>query len=182
MIDWRLEASIDFRRSTNAPIYQRHLYLEEDGQFRADLGTWERELLEQELAKPDRVAWLRNLDRKSWSLEIPYQTGGDIRPLFPDLVMVRQQNTADGDEPSYLFDILEPHDPSRSDNFEKAIGLARFAEHHGHLFGRIQLLRKDSNGHFQRLEMNDSSICKQVLLVTSNPQLDALFDAHGLVC
>ncbi|MBK5940280.1 DEAD/DEAH box helicase [Halochromatium roseum] len=182
VIDWRLEGSIDFRRSANAPIYQKHLYLEEDGQFRADLGTWERELLEQELAKSDRVGWLRNLDRKSWSLEIPYQTGGDIRPLFPDLVMVRQQTADDGKEPSYLFDILEPHDPSRSDNFEKAIGLARFAEHHGHLFGRIQLLRKDSNGHFQRLEMNDSSICKQVLLVTSNPQLDALFDVHGQVC
>lgn len=176
-----LEETIPFRRSDKAPTFDQHLCLEDDGQFRADLGPWERELLEQELAKPEVVAWLRNLDRKSWSLEIPYQSGGEIRPMFPDLVIVRQQAADSGDGPSYLFDILEPHDPSRGDNFEKAVGLARFAEQHGHLFGRIQLLRKDNGGHFQRLELNDTSIIHKVALVTSNPQLDAVFDAHAEV-
>ena len=38
--------------------------------------------------------------------------------MFPDLVVVRQ--AAGG----YRFDILEPHDPSLADNFEKAVGLA----------------------------------------------------------
>ncbi|WPL18965.1 Type III restriction enzyme, res subunit [Thiorhodovibrio winogradskyi] len=173
---WCLDESIPFRRSDKAPAYDKHLYLEEDGQFRADLGTWEHDLLELELTKPEVVAWLRNLDRKSWSLEIPYQTGGEIRPMFPDLVIVRQQTAADGTVSGYLFDILEPHDPSRGDNFEKAIGLARFAEEHGHLFGRIELLRKDSSGHFHRLELNDTSIINKILLVTSNPQLDAVFE------
>lgn len=44
-------------------------------------------MLKERLAKPEVIGWLRNLDRKPWSLEIPYETGGD-RPMFPDLVIV----------------------------------------------------------------------------------------------
>jgi type III restriction enzyme len=93
--------------------------------------------------------------------------------MFPDLVIVRQ--TAD----DFTIDILEPHDPSFGDNFEKAIGLARFAEQHGHLFGRIQLIRKKTSpaggDYFARLEINKTTTIKQLLLITSNPQLDELF-------
>lgn len=125
------------------------------------------------------VGWLRNLDRKPWSLEIPYQSGGAERPMFPDLVVVRRGEGGDG----YPFDILEPHDPSLADNFEKAVGLARFAERHGHLFHRIQLIRKLSSRaggeRLFRLELNSEAARKRVLLVTANPQLDELFSAHA---
>lgn len=129
-------------------------------------------MLKEELAKPEVVGWLRNQDRKPWSLEISYETGGDIRPMFPDLVMVRKVG---GD---FVIDVLEPHDPSLSDNFEKAVGLAKFAEKHGALFGRIQLIRKQSSAggeHFVRLEINQAATIKKLLLITSNPQLDELF-------
>jgi type III restriction enzyme len=172
-LPWRLPERIEFRRTEGAPCYERHLYLEDDGSFRADLGTWERELIAEELGSADVVGWLRNLDRKPWSLEIPYQSGGEVSPMFPDLVVVRQ--TAGG----YRFDILEPHDPSLADNFEKAVGLARFAERHGHLFHRIQLIRKQASKaggeRFFRLELNSEAMRKQVLLVTANAQLDAVF-------
>lgn len=172
-LPWRLPERIEFRRTEGAPCYERHLYLEDDGSFRADLGTWERELIAEELGNADVVGWLRNLDRKPWSLEIPYETGGKVRPMFPDLVVVRQ--TAGG----YRFDILEPHEPNLADNFEKAVGLARFAERHGHLFHRIQLIRKQASKaggeRFFRLELNSEAMRKQVLLVTANAQLDAVF-------
>ena len=45
------------------------------------------------------------------------------------------------DAQGYVFDILEPHDPSRKDNYPKAVGLAKFAEKHWDKFGRIQLIR-----------------------------------------
>jgi type III restriction enzyme len=174
-LEWRLPERIEFRRTEEAPAYERHLYLEDDGSFRADLGTWERELLAEELADPGVVGWLRNLDRKPWSLEIPYQTGGAERPMFPDLLVVRRGEGSDG----YRFDILEPHDPSLADNFEKAVGLARFAERHGHLFHRVQLIRKQASKaggeRFFRLELNSEGTRKQVLPVTSNAQLDAVF-------
>ena len=118
------------------------------------------------------LGWLRNLDRKPWSLEIPYASGGDVRPMFPDLIVVRKSGS------EFAIDILEPHDPSLSDNFEKAVGLAKFAEKHGALFGRIQLIRKQSSAggeHFARLEINQAATIKKLLLITSNPQLDELF-------
>ncbi len=172
-VPWHLPESIDFRRLPAAPFWKQHLYVESNGQFRAELGTWETGVLQEELADPSVVGWLRNVDRKPWSLEIPYDTGGDTRPMFPDLVVVRQTGE------HFSIDILEPHDPSLGDNFEKAVGLARFAEQHGYLFGRIQLIRRQTSPaggeHFARLEINQTTTIKQLLLITSNPQLDKLF-------
>jgi type III restriction enzyme len=170
-VPWHLPESIDFRRQPSDPQWERHLYVEGNGQFRAELGNWEAGVLKEELADPKVVGWLRNVDRKPWSLEVPYETGGDIRPMFPDLVVVRKVGA------ELMIDILEPHDPSLADNFEKAVGLARFAERHGALFGRIQLIRKQSSAggeHFARLEINQAATIKKLLLITSNPQLDEL--------
>jgi type III restriction enzyme len=175
-VPWNLPEAIDFKRLPTDPLWERHLYVESNGQFRTELGSWEAGVLKEELARPDVVGWLRNLDRKPWSLEIPYETGGDVRPMFPDLVVVRK---VDGE---YFIDILEPHDPSLADNFEKAVGLAKFADKHGGLFGRIQLIRKQSSAggeHFARLEINQSTTIKKLLLITSNPQLDELFSASA---
>ena len=58
---WHLPASIDFKRSPADPIWERHLYVESNGQFRAELGPWEADVLREELAKPEVVGWLRNL-------------------------------------------------------------------------------------------------------------------------
>lgn len=77
-----------------------------------------------------------------------------------------------------FIEILEPHDPSLSDNFEKAVGLAKFAERHGAKLGRIQLIRKQSSAggdHYALLEINKTATIKKLLLITSNPQLDELF-------
>ncbi len=93
--------------------------------------------------------------------------------MFPDLVIIRQTKDRE-----YAIDILEPHDPRLVDNIEKAVGLARFAERRGHLFGRIQLIRKQSSvawDHFARLEINSTAMIAKLLLITGNRQLDALF-------
>jgi len=171
-VPWHLPLSIDFTRLPTDPLWERHLYVEGNGQFRAELGSWEAGVLNEELAKTEVVGWLRNLDRKPWSLEIPYETGGDVRPMFPDLVVVRKVGS------EFVSDVLEPHDPSLRDNFEKAVGLAKFAEEHGALFGRIQLIRKQTSAggeRFVRLEINQTAIIKKLLVITSNPQLDGLF-------
>ena len=44
--------------------------------------------------------------------------------MFPDLVVIR------ADVQGYVFDILEPPDPNRKNNYPKAVGLAKFAEKH----------------------------------------------------
>ncbi len=56
--------------------------------------------------------------------------------MYPDMLIVRKVGA------DFVFDVLEPHNDSRSDNLYKAQGLAQFAEHHGGRFERIQLIRK----------------------------------------
>jgi len=178
-IPWILPESIPFKRTPKAPVFEKHLYLEEDNTFRANLGTWEKGVLEEELADLSVVAWLRNVVRQRWSLEIPYRDGGEVKPMFPDLVIVRQ------DAKGFQFDILEPHDPSRKDNAVKAVGLAEFAEKHWHLFGRIQLIRKqrapDGQDHYYRLDLGKETVRKKVLPIKSNDELDRIFDQEAKV-
>lgn len=97
--------------------------------------------------------------------------------MFPDLLIVRRVDE------QLRFDILEPHDPGRDDNHAKAVGLARFAERHGHLFDRIQLIRKRSSPaggrRYYRLDINRVSVRPKVLAVTGNPQLDRVFEEYA---
>ncbi len=173
-IQWHMQETIDFRRTPKAMVFDRHIYVEDDGRFRADLGTWEREVIAEELKDEKVVGWLRNVDRKQWSLEIPYREGGIIKPMFPDLVVIRK------DKKGFVFDILEPHDPSLKDNCVKAVGLAEFAEKHGHLFSRIQMIRKQRGAtggeKFFRLDLNTNAVRRQVLPIGSdNSRLDEIF-------
>jgi len=176
-IDWELPQTIDFNLGTEPKTYEKHLYIPTEGKFSASLNNWESELLKEELSN-GAYAWLRNLDRKIWSLEIPYESNGIITPMYPDLIIVR------ADKKGYIFDVLEPHDPSRNDNVSKAIGLARFAEKHSDEFGRIQLIRKkkgaDMREHFYRLDMCKLNIRNKVRSVSSDTELDNIFDTDAI--
>jgi type III restriction enzyme len=176
-VPWQLPNVIDFSLSADAATYEKHLFVDDNGQFKINLNTWESEVLSEELAR-GAVAWLRNLDRKSWSLEVPYEKAGVVTPMYPDMIIVRK------DEHGYTFDILEPHDPSRSDNCEKAKGLAKFAESHWALFGRIQLIRKmrgpDGSDHYYRLDMSKASTRNKVRAIADNHALDELFKTEAV--
>lgn len=173
-VPWELPQTIDFNTSDSSTYFDKHLYIDESGSFRATLNNWETGVLAEELDKTDVVCWMRNLDRKKWSLAIPYEVSGAQVPMYPDLIIVRAVSTG------YVVDILEPHDPSRKDNYPKAVGLAKLASKHWDKFGRIQLIRKmsglDGNEHFYRLDMSDLQVCQRVLSITSNQELDHIFD------
>lgn len=176
-IPWALPNSIDFYLPENSVTFEQHLYCNEDGRFKTALNTWESGVLDEELNN-GAICWLRNIDRKKWSLEIPYEVNGITTSMFPDLVVVR------ADTDGYIFDILEPHDPSRKDNYPKAVGLAKFAEKHWDKFGRIQLIRQkrgvDGREHFYRLDMEKTTIRNKVRGITSNEELDRIFDEDAV--
>lgn len=157
--------------------FEQHLYCSEDGTFQTSLNQWESGVITEELNN-GAICWLRNLDRKKWSLEIPYEVSGVTTSMFPDLVFVR------ADAQGYIFDILEPHDPSRKDNYPKAVGLAKFAEKHWDKFGRIQLIRLkkgvDGREHFYRLDMGTTTVRNKVRGITSNEELDRIFDTDAV--
>ncbi|AQR78224.1 DEAD/DEAH box helicase family protein [Paenibacillus larvae] len=176
-VPWILPDSIDFSVPDNSMKFEQHLYCSEDGTFETSLNPWESGVVTEELNN-GAVCWLRNLDRKKWSLEIPYEISGVTTSMFPDLVVVRS------DAQGYVFDILEPHDPSRKDNYPKVVGLAKFAEKHWDIFGRIQLIRLkkgvDGREHFYRLDMGKTTIRNKVRGITSNEELDRIFDTDAV--
>lgn len=177
-VSWRLPNFVDFTMKADAISYDKHLFVEDNGQFRVNINTWEREVISEELGM-GAIAWLRNLDRKFWSLQIPYEKAGVLTPMYPDLIIIRK------DAHGYIFDVLEPHDSSRNDNCEKAKGLARFAENHWQLFGRIQLIRKingpDGADHYFRLDMSKASTRNKVRMIADNHALDELFRNEAII-
>ena len=170
---WQLPDTIDFSVSDDSRPFEQHMYITEDGGFKATLNPWEAGVVEEELTN-GAVCWLRNVDRKQWALGIPYKVDGVTTTMYPDIIIVRA--VAHG----YVFDILEPHDESRKDNYPKAVGLAEFADQHMDVFGRIQLIRKkkgaDGVDHFYRLDMANNQVRTRVKAIHSNSELDHIFD------
>jgi hypothetical protein len=151
--------------------YKTHLYADEHGDAPIRINTWEQTVVAREVARDDHVSWLRNPDRKPWSFTVPYDIEpGDPRPMFPDLLFLRRLP-----DNSLGIDLIDPHLPTLADAPAKAIGLAEYAALHGACFERIELAIVD-HGVVKSLNLKDADTRKQVLKVSSNPHLVALFD------
>ena len=174
--NFRLPETISLPHEDDGKDYADHLFVDDQGSARIKLNNWEEGVLVEEQGQVDYVCWLRNPPRKPWSLCIPYEMGGEQKPAYPDFVIVRK----DGEE--YVVDILEPHDPTRTDNLGKAKGFAEYARQNPGV-GRIQLIRmgKDAVGHnrFKRLDMAMSAVRDKVAHAMTNDELDHIFDTDG---
>lgn len=164
--------------SPNGTVYTKHLYVDEkSGSVTFKLNGWENGLLKEEAKEDGFVCWLRNPDRKPWSLCIPYEKNGSNESMYPDFLVIRRDGPHD-----YFVDILEPHDPTRTDNLGKAKGLAKYADD-GYSFGRIQLIRKTKKPTgeegFIRLDMSRSEVRRRIRRTSTNDELDNVFDDYG---
>ena len=159
--------------------YMNHLFADEKtGLAKIKLNTWEDGVIEEEQTRPDFVCWIRNPSRASWSLTIPYEINNEIKPAFPDFLIIRKD---DKSQAGYVIDILEPHNPDFKDNLPKAKGFARYAEAEPKV-GRIQLIRKVKDGgkeKFKRLDFSKGEIRQKVLAMQTSDELDHLFDTDG---
>jgi type III restriction enzyme len=99
--------------------------------------------------------------------------------MFPYLIVVNKIGK------DYCFSILEPHEPSLKNNCDKAKGLARFAEKYKNVYSRIELIRRqrDKNGkkYFYRLDMSKVKIRNLVRGISSNAELDKIFNVEAKV-
>lgn len=147
--------------------WKGHLYADENGDFIAKLNTWEKAVIEDAMKQPGFVGWMRNFDRKDWSIAIPYDDRG-TKPFYPDFVIVREE---DGD---LVADMIDPHDSTRDDTWAKAKGLAEYAEKHGHSFGSLEFAIV-VKGSIKRMNLNDLATRKKAKKFQSNNDVDALF-------
>lgn len=161
--------AVDKKEGSGFRMFDKHLYVDDQGEYWAKLNTWETAVIEAEIAREDVVGWLRNYDRKQWALSTSYEMGGSVSPMYPDFLVVRKEG--DG----YLVDILEPHSSSLTDSYAKARGLANYAKKHHSDLGRIELIRVDG-GKIKRVDLNDDETRRKVLMVDTNAGLDLVFD------
>ncbi len=160
--------TIEVRRG-DLPL-AKHLYVDEGGLFPSKLNKWEAKVISRELENPRVIAWLRNFDRKSWSLTIPYQEGGKVRALYPDFLVAR--STDDG----LLLDILDPHNLDLADAPAKAVGFAKYAAKHADLFGRIEMITVEGK-ETKRLDLKNEETRTLVMGVSTREHLRQLFEA-----
>lgn len=171
-----LPSTVELKKDKDGQIYTDHLYADTEGKAQFKLNTWEQPVIQAEQANPDFVCWLRNLDRKPWSLTIPYTSNNDEKPMYPDFLIVRRFGN------DLVVDVLEPHNQSLEDNLSKAKGLAKYAATEQKM-GRIQLIRvTDGIGgskHLHRLDLTDSLVRDKVLHCNSNYELTSIFDQYS---
>ena len=160
--------------------WHHHLYVGPDGRFPESLNSWERAVIEAEIGKEsdngdlvdgrdDIVGWWRNPPRKDWSFCIPYEHGGEIKPVYPDFLLFRRHGS------TLVIDIIDPHAESLGDAADKARGLAQFARSHGIDVGRIEMVSV-KNHRLRRLDLQNEKTREAVLAISTSAQLAKLFD------
>ncbi|WP_426028514.1 DEAD/DEAH box helicase [Brevundimonas sp. TWP2-3-4b2] len=131
------------------PRYEKHMLCDSEGLFPIGFdASWEKVVLEIEMAKEGRLGWFRNPPRSSQdSLGVVYDDGGEKKIVRPDFIFFSSQ--PDG---SVVADIVDPHGHHFADSLPKLRGLARYAEENGHCYGRIEAVAK-VDGKYQRLDL-----------------------------
>ena len=178
--NFRLPETIQVPHEVGGKEYRNHLFVSDiTGVATMKLNTWEAGVIEEEEKREDFVCWIRNPSRGSWALCIPYEIDGEIKPTYPDFIIVRKDRVL-----GYVVDILEPHNPDFKDNLGKAKGFAEYARKNPGV-GRIQLIRmsKDAAGKhkFKRLDMSKTAIRDKVSHAINTDELDHIFDTDGVI-
>ena len=174
--NFTLPETISVTPDSDGKEYSDHLFVDDTGKAKIKLNAWEEGVLQEEQRRKDFICWIRNPQRKSWSLCIPYQEEDNSdHEMYPDLLIIRH------DESGYIVDILEPHDPDRRDNIGKARGFAEYAKNNPAV-GRLQLIRevrKAGLKYFSRLDMSKGEIRDRVCRASTNNEIDSIFDEYG---
>lgn len=136
------------------PRYEKHLLCDGDGKFPIAFdASWEKTVLETELARQGCEAWYRNPARASQdSLGVAYDDAGEAKIVRPDFIFFAR--TEDG---SVVADIVDPHGWHLADSLPKLRGLAAYAEANASIFRRIEAVA-EIDGNFRMLDLTQSVV------------------------
>jgi type III restriction enzyme len=127
---------------TALPTYKNHLLCDAQGNYPADLNTWEVKVVETEMKRESFSFWYRNPQQPGQSsLGIAYlsgdQSGDQSGIVRPDFIFFAKQ-----DDGSVVADIVDPHSLHLADALPKLQGLALYAEAHAKGYRRIEAVAK----------------------------------------
>lgn len=179
---FHLPLDFSYVSDPNGKEYQDHLYVNNATRsIRIKLGSsWEERVIEEERHDSDYLCWLRNPPRKEWSLAIPYTMNGVRKTAYPDFLVIKKSDVT-----GITVDILEPHDPSKTDNLPKAKGFVQYAKDNLQV-NSIQLIRQlpdktTGKPRLRRLDLSDFEVQEKIALANNDEDLTRIFEEKGIV-
>lgn len=158
-------------KNPEGQTYNDHLYCDGTGNAVFKLDTWEVDVLDAERQKDGFVCWLRNIPNKESSLCIQYKSGTELKPLFPDFIVVRKVNDR------FEFSVLEPHFTGYADSVPKLKGMAAYSERCTSVRRNemIRVVDTPSGKKIQKLDVASSAVRSEVNLMNDHDELNNLF-------
>jgi len=146
---------------TDIPTYKHHLLCDEDGEYSAELKTWEKAVLDAEMRRRGFGYWYRNPDRPSQdSLGIAYADGEQTKMVRPDFLFFAEERG------EIVVDIIDPHSFHLADALPKLQGLARYAETHSRFYRRIEAVA-ETGGKLRVLDLTRADVRQAIRDATS---------------
>jgi len=142
---------------TALPIYKSHLLCDAQGNYPAELNTWEVKVVETEMKREDFSFWYRNPQQPGQSsLGIAYLSGEQYGIVRADFLFFARQ--PDG---TIVADIVDPHGLYLADALPKLQGLALYAETHSEAYRRIESVA-EAMGKLRVLDLSNDEVRKAV--------------------
>jgi type III restriction enzyme len=138
--------SADEQTVTDLPLYAKHLFVNNDNMFPQKLNSWERDVLETELATTTLIAWYRN---PVGGLSILYLDGEETRAFHPDFIFFHRAENGE-----VLIDIVDPHWHTAGDAPKKWAALTRYAQTHGTHFRQVVAVIKTDDDELLSLRVS----------------------------
>jgi type III restriction enzyme len=142
---------------TVLPTYKSHLLCDEQGNYPAEMNTWEVKVVETEMKQEGFSFWYRNPQQPGQSsLGIAYLFGEQYGIVRPDFIFFATQ--ADG---KVVADIVDPHGLHLADALPKLQGLALYAETHAKVYRRIESVA-EAMGKLRVLDLTNADVRKGI--------------------
>lgn len=146
---------------TALPTYKCHLLCDPQGDYPAELNTWEVKVVETEAKREDFSFWYRNPQQPGQSsLGIAYLFGEQYGMVRPDFIFFATQ--PDG---TVVADIVDPHGLHLADALPKLQGLALYAQSHANTYRRIESVA-EIRGKLRVLDLTKSAVRQAIALAT----------------
>lgn len=119
---------------TALPVYRVHLLCDAQGNYPAELNSWEVAVVESEMKRQGFSFWYRNPQHPGQSsLGIAYLYGEQYAIMRPDFIFFATET--DG---TVVADVVDPHAIYLADALPKLQGLALYAKTHASAYRRIE--------------------------------------------